>query len=254
MAEGERPDEPAPVPSAPAEPGDASPEAEPPDLAETAEHAGLAETAPQPGLAETAEHPLAETAGHPELAETAPPTVWSARARVPPPDHDLMAPAEWEELPPERGPLVPVLITVCVIMLLGLIGLGIWLLTRASNEAPRPLPTVPVTTATRSATPAPATTEATVTASASTTTLPVVALPDLRGEDYETAASALVELGLVPIRVDQSDLELSAGQVIGTNPPAGSFAAPGLRVRVFVSTGSPSLEPTSAEPTGSPTD
>lgn len=221
------------------------------------------ETREQPGLAETAEHaPIdapevdAPTGGPARPATTGPdrtsvmppvpdaepgPSRWSARAQVRPPDVDQ--PVEWDEAADHepRGAFVPVLIITCVVLLLALICLGVWLFLRARDVAPITPPTDVITsspgTPTRPPT-RPATTVPPTTAAAE------VAIPELRGKDYETAAAELVTLGFVPTRQDESASDVPAGRVIGTDPPAGNVLAPGTMIIVRVSTGAPTVAPT----------
>jgi len=65
----------------------------------------------------------------------------------------------------------------------------------------------------------------------------LVAIPPLEGSTFEEAQAALVELGLEPVREDQASDTVEEGDVIGTEPPAGTEVEPGSAVTVFVSTG-----------------
>jgi serine/threonine-protein kinase len=65
----------------------------------------------------------------------------------------------------------------------------------------------------------------------------LVAIPALEGSTFEEAQAALVELGLEPVREDQASDTVEEGDVIGTEPPAGTEVEPGSPVTVFVSTG-----------------
>jgi len=51
--------------------------------------------------------------------------------------------------------------------------------------------------------------------------------------------------------VDQASADVPAGQVIGTDPPAGTLALPGLTVDVIVSTG-PAVVTTTTTTTTAP--
>jgi serine/threonine-protein kinase len=64
-----------------------------------------------------------------------------------------------------------------------------------------------------------------------------VEIPNVVGSTFDDAATALRGLGLQVRRVDQSSATVPAGQVIDTEPPAGTLALPGLTVEVVVSTG-----------------
>jgi eukaryotic-like serine/threonine-protein kinase len=65
----------------------------------------------------------------------------------------------------------------------------------------------------------------------------LVAIPPLEGSTFEEAQAALVELGLEPVREDQASDTVEVGDVIGTEPPAGTEVEPETPVTVFVSTG-----------------
>jgi hypothetical protein len=185
-------------------------------------------------------------------AADAPEPRWSARAQVRPPGvaderHEAHeAHEEWAE--PGRGPLVPVLIGVCIVLLLGLITLGVVLLL---NNRDRPATNPPATTPagqTSAAPSSPATTAATSAAPTSAAPIPVE-IPVVEGLDYDTAAARLVAVGFVPNRVDENST-VPAGRVIGTNPPAGNTVLPGTKIDVRVSTGLP--QPTTTRPPTSP--
>ncbi len=229
--------------------------------------AELGETRESPGLAETHEHPPADvtaegaegaTHGGPEIGRDGTsvippvpgaepgPARWSARAQVRPSgvDEGAYPPVEWDETPeqPPRGAFVPVLVTACILLLLFLVALGVWLLLRSRDAGPVTPPTGVVTSSPGTPTtrpPAPATT-----APARTTAPAPVAIPDLRGKDYDTAAAELVALGFVPSRMDEPDPEIPTGRVIGTDPPAGNVVLPGATITVRVSTGAPTVAPT----------
>ncbi len=62
-------------------------------------------------------------------------------------------------------------------------------------------------------------------------------IPTLTGSTYEEAVDALQELGLPASSVEKTDDAVPAGQVIGTDPPAGEIVDTGTAVTVFVSTG-----------------
>lgn len=62
-------------------------------------------------------------------------------------------------------------------------------------------------------------------------------IPVLTGSTYEEAVDALQELGLPATAVEKTDDTVPAGEVIGTDPPAGEIVDNGTAVTVFVSTG-----------------
>jgi cytoskeletal protein RodZ len=142
---------------------------------------------------------------------------------------------------------VPVLIGVCVVLLLGLIALGVFLLLNNRDTPPTNPPATTPAGQTSAAPSSPATTAATSAAPTSAAPTPV-AIPIVEGLDYDTAAARLVAAGFVPNRVDENST-VPAGRVIGTNPPAGNMVLPGTKIDVRVSKGLP--QPTTTAPTTS---
>ena len=193
--------------------------------------------------------PVDETqvAGTPAETPQEPPAPprWSARAQVPQREDDEELVPGWEG-PPPRSFAVPVLIITCVLLLLGLVGLAIWLVARGRDGGPTTPPTVTSapTTPAASVTSGPPTTPPTT--PPQTTAPALIAIPNLRGQPADAAAGELTRLGLVPERRNQASTDVEDGRVIGTDPVADSNVAPGTRVILIVSTGPP-------EPTGEPT-
>ena len=70
-------------------------------------------------------------------------------------------------------------------------------------------------------------------------------VPDVAGMTYERATADLGENDLLAIRVDEANAEVAVGNVIRTDPVAGSSVTPQQEVRVYVSTG----QETTAVPT-----
>jgi serine/threonine-protein kinase len=64
-----------------------------------------------------------------------------------------------------------------------------------------------------------------------------VTVTDIRGYTWDNGAAALDEQGLEAKRVDKVDSEVSAGEIISTDPAAGETVAPGEIVTVYVSSG-----------------
>jgi eukaryotic-like serine/threonine-protein kinase len=166
---------------------------------------------------------------------------WSARAQVRPSSVDDDVPADWEDVgaEPRRGLVGPILISVGAVVVLALIVAAVLLLMRNSAEPVTP-PTATATASVASPTPSP-TAEATTpppTSNLQTSFGPEpVEIPRVAGSSFDAAATVLRGLGLQVRRVDQSSATVPAGQVIDTEPPAGTLALPGLPVDVIVSTG-----------------
>jgi hypothetical protein len=205
---------------------------------------------PRPtGPSGTAVLPAAEAGPPPE------PPRWAARAQVPPPRIEQYA-DEWVPAEPSRSVLLPVLVTVCTLLLFGALGAGVWLML---SNRPQPVPaptsstTEPASTTTTTTTTAPRTT--TTTTSAAPTAIQV---PPLTGQTYEEAERVLTELGLRPVREDVVSDAVPPGRVLATNPAAGVRVAPGDTVTVFVvreaePTVTPSPTPTTTTPTATTT-
>ncbi|WP_203580843.1 Stk1 family PASTA domain-containing Ser/Thr kinase [Microbacterium hibisci] len=62
-------------------------------------------------------------------------------------------------------------------------------------------------------------------------------VPEVSGMTYERANEALADADLRAIRIDEENTEVAAGNVIRTEPAAGTSVAPDEQVRVYVSTG-----------------
>jgi hypothetical protein len=147
---------------------------------------------------------------------------------------------EWRS---RRGALVPVLVSVCVLLLLALFVLGAWL-ALANRPDPAGAPPVSPGPTQTSATPS---TSATSSPTPTTSTAAAVPIPDLAGLTYDEAAAKLTELGFTPVRRDEPSSTVAAGDVIGTEPPAGTTLRPAPDIRIVVVT---SLGPPA--PTGQP--
>jgi beta-lactam-binding protein with PASTA domain len=145
--------------------------------------------------------------------------------------------------------LVPILVTVCVLLLVGLLGLGSWLIFASRPDG------TPATTPTVQNVTVPATTAAQTTTITTTPPPTELTLPNVRGLDYETAAAELTKLGFIPVRRDEIDGEVPAGKVVGTDPPDGTPVLTGTRINIIVSLGLPaqSSPAQSPSPTASST-
>ncbi len=79
-----------------------------------------------------------------------------------------------------------------------------------------------------------------------------VEVPNVVGAQYDSGEKTLVQLGLVPTRVDEPSAEVEEGEIIRTDPPATTRVGEGQVIRVFVSQGKatakvPRLENLSSE-------
>ncbi|GAB3819597.1 hypothetical protein [Micromonospora zhanjiangensis] len=98
-------------------------------------------TEPPPAHQPTGPH---EAARH----EVAPPTDprWSGRAGVPPPPATGPGPTQWYPADDDRSDRrwwTPILFGVVALVLLGVLGFGLWLIANARRQNPAPTPSVP---------------------------------------------------------------------------------------------------------------
>ncbi|WP_435121324.1 PASTA domain-containing protein [Micromonospora tulbaghiae] len=171
---------------------------------------------------------------------------WSGRAGVPPPrPAGYPEPgAEWygDEQAGRRW-WMPILLGILALLLLGLIGLGVWLALRAADRNSDPGPAVPSISAQTSAGP---TTAAPTSAAPSSsppstpaTTAPVeVPMPPLVGLPEAAARAALDRLDL-DYRVQRRASDRPAGTVISTDPEAGYPVGEDDRVTIVVAVPAP---------------
>jgi hypothetical protein len=198
-------------------------------------------TQKQPAQPPAEPGPADGTAVLPAADQPEQPTRWSARAGVP--AHAPRGAAPEQPWVPEQGSRVwwtPILIGLAVLVLLGLVGFGLWLAVRGSTPVPGPSPTpiVGTTSATPSSAP-PATTSAPAV---------LVPVPPLANLPADQAADILRTQGLVAELVNRVSDSLPAGTVIDTNPPAGTQVPVGSKVTLFVAT----PPATSSSPTPTP--
>lgn len=172
---------------------------------------------------------------------TAPlPAAWSGRAGVPPPrpvDYQEAGTEWYTEEQAGRRWWMPILLGILALLLIALIGLGVWLALRAADRSPAPSPPP-----TRAPTSAPATTAAPTSAAPSsqppttppaTTAAARVPMPPLVGLPEAAARAILDRLG-VDYRVETRTSDRPAGTVIETDPGAGKLISEGDQVTVVV--------------------
>jgi hypothetical protein len=184
---------------------------------------------------------------------------WSARAQVRPAGVEEEPGPGWEYEeggPPGRGLFGPILLSLGAVLFLVLVVAAVLLMMR---DAGQPTP-VPSATATLTAGPTVSPTSAATTAPPTTTTgappttsfgPAPIEIPALAGQGFDQAATQLRNLGLQVRRLDQTNPTVPAGQVIETDPPAGTLVVAGFRVDVIVSTG-PAQPPTTTTTTAPP--
>jgi hypothetical protein len=198
---------------------------------------------PRPG-AETTQLPRADdtVAADNTVAAGAPvtpdpePAKWSARAGVPTRGPRQAAPEEPEWVPdrePSRVWWMPILIGLAGLVLLGLIGLGLWLAMRGGG--PTPATSVPPSTAPSSAAPAP-----TTPAAPSSPVVLLVPVPALANIPVDQATGILTSQGLGTKVVNQVTDKVPPGIVTGTDPVAGTPVPQGTVVTLIVAAAPPS--------------
>ncbi|MCM0678043.1 PASTA domain-containing protein [Micromonospora phytophila] len=182
------------------------------------------------------------------------PPAWSGRAEVPPPRpaDPREAGTEWyAEDPGGRRWWLPILWGVIVLLLLGLLGVGLWLALQSAHDAgtgPEPSPSpsrtsaAPTTAAPTSAAPTTSSPSA-----APTTSAPArVPMPPVVNLPLETARAILDDVGL-DHRVEYRESDRPPNTVVETEPDAGELVAEGEEVTLVVSRPEPS--PTTGSPT-----
>jgi len=173
------------------------------------------------------------------------PAVWSGRAEVPANAAPVRTPApEWYEGDERVGRRwwLPILAGVVALLLLGVLAYGGWLIARSGDED---RPSAPATPA-RPETSSPS--RETPTTGRTTRSAPArIIMPSLVGLSAITARRILDQLGIAH-RMESRPSGRPPGQIIETDPPAGSPVSPGQRVTLVV------VEPTSSPRAPTPTD
>jgi hypothetical protein len=181
------------------------------------------------------------------------PQIWAARARVPVDDVAPVrdpAPAEWQgETDGEErtGSWVrPVVITLIALVLLAMLGTGLWLIFNGIGRLSTP---TPGNTATPSGIPAPTPTATeTATPTAQSTVAGQVPIPNLTGETEAAAKQQLTAMGLTYLVVRRSVAGATPGTVTATDPGAGTMVGAGTRVTLIVASAPAPATPTRTTP------
>ncbi|WP_203935507.1 PASTA domain-containing protein [Planosporangium mesophilum] len=183
------------------------------------------------------------------------PQIWAARAPVPVPDAvPAPAPVGWREESAEAEPpgfwARPAVIALIVVILLAMLGTGLWLIFSGLG---RPSVSTPATSATPSAAPAPTETASQPESQAespapSATATGRVAVPDVVGQSEAAAREQLTAVGLTYTVTRRPVAGVSPGTVAATEPAAGTMVSAGSRVTLVVASA-----PTPAATTGTRT-
>ncbi|BCJ65431.1 PASTA domain-containing protein [Polymorphospora rubra] len=188
--------------------------------------------------------------------------VWSGRAGVPPPGAVPRGPAPgqpfeqteqtgWYDADPgPRRWWMPIVVGVVALLLLAVLGFGIWLILRSADDGRTPVTPSPSAT-TGSPTPSPSPTSAAPT-SASPSPSPsepeMVAVPPVVGLPEDAARQLLDQFGLT-YGLEFRDSDEPPGTVIEVQPGVGTEVPPDEQVTLVIAQ---AAAPT-APPTGSPT-
>jgi hypothetical protein len=168
---------------------------------------------------------------------------WSGRAEVRPPRSGEYTPTDWATEPPSepRGKWwMPIVIGIVGLLLLALLGWGIWLIARGqgkgdNNPAPAATPSVPAPATTRPTTAptsaAPTTQQTTVEPTPSEVTIPA-----LRGLSQDEARQALNRRGLSSRLRFRSSTDAPPGTVIDSDPAEGQEVPPDTVVTLVIAT------------------
>jgi hypothetical protein len=184
---------------------------------------------------------------------------WSARAAVRPPGPAAPTPTQqWEREPYGEDPyhgrswLRPVLIALAVLLIIALLGTGVWLIMRNTSAAPGPAASPTAVSSAPATTAAP--TKATTTTAPTSAAPTLVTVPDgLVGGTEANARNVLGALGLKVRTVQRVSPTAEPGTVLTIEPPAGTQVPAGTTVVLLVATApaKPPPPPTSPSPSSS---
>jgi hypothetical protein len=150
---------------------------------------------------------------------------------------------------------MPIVVGLVALLLLGVLGYGIWLAAQNNEEREpvAPATTASAVTTTAPATTAPATTPTRPTAPATSAVASEV-VPPLTGLDVATARDILRDVGLEARTENRESESVPAGRIIESRPPVGTTVPRGTEIVLIVATAPPAAPPTT-EPavTESPT-
>jgi pyruvate/2-oxoglutarate dehydrogenase complex dihydrolipoamide acyltransferase (E2) component len=226
------------------------------------------ETVLAPRVDATAVMPAAEGGPGDDAGRGGVGPAWTGRAEVRPPrpgpGGDFPT-GDWDALPPPNEPRgrwwMPIVVGMVVLVLLALLGWGVWLILQAGGDGDdTPAPGV---TASASAPPAteptsaPSTTTPTATASTTEPTGPTeVTVPALKGLSSASARQALSRRGLAYRLRFVTSADAPAGTVIDSDPAEGQEVPPDTTVTLILAAppSSAATATTTSPATTAPTD
>jgi PASTA domain len=177
---------------------------------------------------------------------------WAGRAEVRPPQPGFDPEPEWgPPAPPEsRGRWwMPIVVGIVALILLALLGWGIWLIVQAQDRntpAPAPAVTTPIAPPeSTEPTTEPPTEEPTTTPPTTEPTATEVTIPALRGLSRDQAQQALSRRGLSSRLRFRTSNDAPAGTVIDSDPEEGQEVPPDTVVTLVIAA-EPTTEPTTS--------
>jgi cytoskeletal protein RodZ len=202
---------------------------------------------PRPEPDQTSILPPAEDPGRAQP----PPERWSARAGVPTGPRRTPMPQEPEWVPDRQQPRTwwaPILIVVAILVLLGLVGLGLWL---ATHGQPATTPSASASASPSASSPSPSPTPSRSPSRSPSPSVAAVGVPAVGGVMVTDAEEILKSQGLKWKVVTQVS-DQAAGSVVRTDPAAGVQVPAGSTVTLYVATPPPTSASPSPSPSGTP--
>jgi hypothetical protein len=166
---------------------------------------------------------------------------WAGRAEVRPPRPGDYEETDWATAAPSSEPRgkwwMPILVGIIGLILVALLGWGVWLIIQAQNQddqTPAPAPATSAAPQTTPATTEPATTPPTTEPTTTEPTTTEVTIPALRGLSQQDAIQALSRRGLSSrLRFVASD-DAAPGMVIDSDPEEGQEVPPDTTVTLII--------------------
>jgi hypothetical protein len=174
---------------------------------------------------------------------------WAGRAEVRPPRPTDYTETDWTTTASPAEPRgkwwMPILVGIIGLILVALLGWGIWLIIQAQNkddQAPAPIPSAAAPATTPPAT-EPTTTPPTTKPTTTEPTKTAVTIPALRGLSQQDAIQALNRVGLSARLRYLASADASAGTVLDSDPEEGQEVPPDTVVTLIIAA-SPTTAPT----------